>query len=212
MMDKKTVIETKFIGDWFENILNKEDFCEPGITAINGTRQCGKTTFILHALNAIIENELADVVYIHVANLHSKMLLEEDLEEMAASEEFYVHDFVKYGVRVINDADPASRHGLYALNPGLRVVHIVDDSNYSQDIVLEALTHPDECAWILLGSNDDAHNKLSSKDVFAGIIEMPFVDSYEIVKKVPEVLLQNLSDIVAGNMRNRQIAFKLEAC
>lgn len=190
---KKEVIESFSPGDWFDKI-PPGVLCNSDITAINVDRCYGKTRFIVESIGHILKYDLADYIQIDTGfeirtKIINKMITEKYGEEFRGKNRIEVFP-KKYKLRSYG---------------GKGVTIFIDDAESQPDIVDDAITGAIRgrgSTYVLLGTSySESHTKLE-KNYFEGLLEMPFVNTYEVIGKLPDDVFDQLSE----NVRMKVIA------
>ncbi len=198
---KKEVICSYKAGNWFDKIPFAH-LCDGGITAINVDRRYGKTTFIANAAKKILSQDMADIIIVECGNRNRVNLIKTVFREV------FGDNFEKQYPQI--EIRP---HGNRALSKR-RTVIFIDDFLYTatdDDIheILKSELINDAQTWILLDTSYEASTDMKDKNPFVGLLEMPFVRSYEVVGRIPEDIIAYYSDYQQQAIKMRQKAFSI---
>ena len=182
-MQKKEVIYSYKPGDWFERI-PLYALCGGGLTAINVDRRFGKTSFVVDAVQRILDLDLLTRINIYCLNRLQAELMEKRLHDELGK------DSEDCRIRIF--PNPEYVRGIRHDKRGC--VNIIDenvcfDTHIRNAIKSELLEEPD--TWIFLGTAY-TYGHGQTKNAFAGLLEMPFVNSFEVVGKIPDEVISYL--------------------
>lgn len=194
----KNVIHSSKPCDWFEKIPQKCIY-RTGITAINCDRRYGKTSFIVYLINKVIDDGILDKISIYVKYISQKIIIEKMINEKIPEEKRN---------RVVIDIQTSENDSCY-IDLTSDVLHIVDDAECLQTKVESAIyNHYNKYpgTWIILGTSYEGESGIK-KSPFKGILEMNFVNTYEVVGKIPEEVKEYLPETKIREIEARQQLF-----
>lgn len=199
---KKEIICSYKPGDWFDRI-PLAHLCDGGITAINVDRRFGKSTFVANAAKKILSQDMADIIVVECGGKNRIKLMKTVFKEV------FGDNFEKQYPQI--EIRP---HGNRALSKR-RTVIFIDEFSYTatdDDIheILKSELISDAQTWILLDTSYEGSTDMKDKNPFAGLLEMPFVRTYEVVGRIPEECLAYYSDEQQQAIKKRQEAFHLQ--
>jgi hypothetical protein len=200
---EKEIICSYEAGDWFDKI-PFANLCDGGVTAINVDRRFGKSTFIANAVEKILSQNMADMITIDCGYLsHAKYM-------DAAIKERLGDDYHKRYSQI--EILPNEENIAIGCSDKRRTVTFIDEFQHTAtnlDVcnILKSEIDADASTWIILGTSYEASTSMKEKNPFAGLLEMPFVRSYEIVGRIPEDCLAYYSDEKQQVIKKRQEAF-----
>lgn len=184
---QKNVIYSYEPNDWFDQI-PLGALCGGGLTAINVDRRFGKTCFVTEVVKRILEMRLSTSINIYCLNFVQAELMKKRLHELGKdSENGHIQIFPNPSVAsYAYDAMSHNKRGC---------INIIDedvcsDTHIRRAIKSELFEGPD--TWIFIGTSYE-YGCGRTKNAFAGLLEMPFVKSFEIVGKIPDEVMNYLS-------------------
>ena len=200
---KKEVICSYKAGDWFDKI-PFANLCDGGITAINVDRRFGKSTFIAQAVKKILAQDMADNIVIDCGYIARAKHMEKSFKEVLGD------DYKKQYPQI--DIIPNEQHVITCCSDKRRTVTFIDEfqsAATTRDVcyIIKSEITADAQTWIILGTSYEGSIDIKEKNPFAGLLEMPFVRSYEVVGRIPEDCLAYYSDEKQQVIKKRQEAF-----
>lgn len=200
---EKEIICSYKAGDWFDKI-PFANLCDGGITAINVDRRFGKTTFIAVAVAKILSQNMADCINVECGDRshakHMKMTFQKVLGNN------FEALYPQVNIR------PDDSGCTFEPQDKRRTVTFIDEfmhvaTGYDLHKILASEFNADAQTWILLDTSYEVSVNLKDKNPFVGLLEMPFVRSYEIVGRIPEECLAYFNDKQQQVIKIRQEAF-----
>jgi hypothetical protein len=200
---KKEVILSYEAGDWFDKI-PFTNLCDGGITAINVDRRFGKSTFIVNAVKKILLQNMADYINVECGDRNRARYMKMIFKKVLGDN--FEALYPRISIR------PDGSGCTFEPFDKRRTVTFVDEfifvaTEHEIRKILASELNADAQTWILLDTSYEASRKLESKNSFAGLLEMPFVRSYEIVGRIPEECLAYYSDEQQQVIEERLKAF-----
>ena len=201
--NKKEVIYTFKAGDWFDKI-PFANLCDGGITAINVDRRFGKTTFIANTTKEILSQNIADHINVECGNRSHAKHMEMTFKKVLGND--FKALYPQINIR------PDGSGCTFEPQDKRRTVTFIDEfmcvaTDYEIRKILSSELNADAQTWILLDTSYEASVDLKDKNPFVGLLEMPFVRSYEVVGRIPEECLAYYSDEKQQVIKKRQEVF-----
>ena len=200
---KKEVICSYGAGDWFDKI-PLANLIDGGITAINVDRRFGKTTFIANAVKKILSQDLADHIVIKCGYIVHAKFMEKTLKEVLGD------DYKKQYPQI--DIVPNEQNTITWCSDKRRTVTFIDEfaiAATTQDVcdILESEITTDAQTWVILGTSYEGSLDIKEKKPFVGLLEMPFVRTFEVVGRIPENCLAYFDEKRKQIVKMRQEVF-----
>ena len=200
---KKEVICSYGAGDWFDKI-PFANLIDGGVTAINVDRRFGKTTFIANAVKKILSKGMADHIVIKCGCIVHTKFMEENLKKVLGD------DYKKRYPQI--DVVPNEQNMITWCSDKRRTVMFIDEfasAATTQDVreILESEITTDAQTWIILGTSYEGSLDIKEKNPFAGLLEMPFVRTFEVVGRIPENCLAYFDEKRKQIVKMRQEVF-----
>lgn len=208
---KKEIICSYKAGDWFDRIPFAH-LCDGGITAINVDRRFGKSTFIANAAKKLLSQDMADNINVECGNRsHAKHMTEVFKKVLGNNFEAPYPQITT--VKRIN-IRPDGSGCTFEPQDKRRTVTFIDEfthvaTDYEMRKILTSEFSADAQTWILLDTSYESSIDMEDKNPFVGLLEMPFVRSYEIVGRIPEDVIAYYSNYQKQAIKMRQKAFSI---
>jgi hypothetical protein len=200
---EKQVICSYGAGDWFDKI-PLANLIDGGITAINVDRRFGKTTFIANAVKKILSQDMADHIVIKCGYIVHSKFMERTLKEVLGD------DYKKQYPQI--DIVPNEHNMITLCSDKRRTVTFIDEfasAGTTQDVrdILESEITADAQTWVILGTSYEGSLDIREKNPFVGLLEMPFVRTFEVVGRIPENCLVYFDEKRKQIIKMRQEVF-----
>lgn len=197
---EKEVICSYKAGDWFDKI-PFANLCDGGVTAINVDRRFGKSTFIANAVEKILSQNMADMITIDCGYPSHAKCMDAALKKKLGD------DYHKRYPQI--EILPNEENMITCFSDRRRTVTFIDEFQHTAtdlDVcnILASEIKADASTWVILGTSYEASTGMKKKNPFAGLLEMPFVRSYEIVGRIPEDVIAYYSDEKQQVIKKRQ--------
>jgi len=200
---KKKIICSYKAGDWFDRIPFTH-LCDGGITAINVERRFGKSTFIVNTVKKILLKDMADHIIIECGDRsHAKYM---KMTFKKALVDNFEALYPQISIRPDGSgctSEPFDKR---------RKITFIDEFTFAATEremrkILSSELNADAQTWILLDTSYEGSTDMKDKNPFVGLLEMPFVRSYEVVGRIPEECLAYYSAEQQQVIKKRQKAF-----
>ena len=203
---KKKIICSYKAGDWYDRIPFTH-FCDGGITAINVDRRFGKTTFIANATKEILSQNIADHINVECGNRSNAKYMEMTFKKVLGND--FKALYPQISIR------PDGSGCMFEPQDKRRTVTFIDEfthvaTDYEMRKILTSELSADAQTWVLLDTSYEGSTDMKDKNPFAGLLEMPFVRTYEVVGRIPEECLAYFTDEEQQVIKRRQKAFCLQ--